>query len=400
MNETVNENLQPPVKKRKRYIIIYCTITFILLIAFLLYWMLVLQFYEYTDDAYVEGNMVLVTSLRPGFITQIHTDDTFLVRKGQLLIELDTTDAEIALNKAKEDLANVVREVSKNFHQVFVYQADIEIAQAALVRDKQDYQHRHDVIEAGGVSVEDIEHAEAALTSSVAALQRAKTLYELALSLVQGTSIQNHPQVLAVANRVKETSVQLKRCKIHSPVDGLAAQRKAQVGMWVDPGMPLMSVIPLDQIWVNANFKETQMKWMRLGQKVRLTSDFYGSDNVYRGVIVGLPGAAGDAFSLLPPQNLSGNWIKIVQRVPVRVALDLQQLQSHPLRIGLSMEATVDLSDEDGLMVPTSIVGPIYTTSIFDDELQGVEGLVQGIIEANMDPKLAQYANNPLIEQS
>jgi membrane fusion protein (multidrug efflux system) len=399
MNEIADNNSLPPSKKRNQHILIYCGIVFVLLIAFLLYWLFVLQYYEYTDDAYVEGNMVYVTSLRPGFITQIHSDDTFLVRKGQLLIELDRTDAEIALNKAKEELANVVREVCRNFHQVFVYQADIEIVQAELIRAKQDYQHRQDVIAAGGVSTEDIEHAKAALDASTSSLQRAKTLHKQALSLVQGTTIKGHPQVLASANRVREMSVQLKRCKIHSPVEGLVAQRKAQVGMWIDPGMPLMSVIPLNQIWVNANFKETQMKAMRIGQKVSLTSDYYGGENVYHGVVVGLPGAAGDAFSILPPQNLSGNWIKIVQRVPVRIGLDPQQLHEHPLRIGLSMEATVDLSSEGNVMVPASTDGPLYATSIFDEELQGIEEIVQEIIRANMDPKLSEFANTPLVEQ-
>ena len=398
MNDIADKNLPSPSKKRNQHILIYCGIAFILLIAFLLYWLFVLQYYEYTDDAYVEGNMVYVTSLRPGFITQIHSDDTYLVRKGQLLVELDRTDAEIALNKAKEELANVVREVCKHFHQVFVYQADIEIAQAELIRAKQDFQHRQDVIGAGGVSTEDIEHAKAALDASTSSLQRAKTLHKQALSLIQGTTIKDHPQVLALANRVREMSVQLKRCKIHSPVEGLVAQRKAQVGMWIDPGMPLMSVIPLNQIWVNANFKETQMKAMRIGQKVSLTSDYYGGDNVYDGVIVGLPGAAGDAFSILPPQNLSGNWIKIVQRVPVRIGLDPRQLQEHPLRIGLSMEATVDLSSEGNTMVPISTEGPLYATSIFDEELQGIEEIIQEIIQGNMDPQLSQFANTPLVE--
>lgn len=399
MNPIANENPPPTAKRRNRQILIYCSVACLLAIAFLLYWFLVLQYYEYTDDAYVEGNMVFITPLRSGFITQIHTDDTFLVQRGQLLIDLDTTDSEIALSKAKEELAAVVREVCKEFHQVFVYRAEIEIAQADLIRTKQDFQHRQDVIEQGGVSTEDLEHAKAALDSSTAALQRVKFLYEQALSLVQGTSIESHPRVLAAADQVRDAYVRLKRCKIRSPAAGLVAQRKAQVGMWVESGMPLMSVIPLDQIWVNANFKETQMKFMRIGQKVKLTSDLYGDEILYQGIIVGLPGAAGDAFSLLPPQNLSGNWIKIVQRVPVRVSVDPQQLLEHPLRIGLSMEATVDLSDSEGTLLPISITGPIYKTVIYEQELQGARALIQAIIHKNIDPKLAQYAKTPLIEE-
>lgn len=393
------ENLENPqlmTKKKNKQILIYCGIVLVLLVLYFLYWIFVLRFHEYTNDAYVEGNMVYITPLRPGFITKIYTDDTFLVKKGQVLIDLDTTDAEISLNRAKEELAKAVREVCQNFHQVFIYRAEIEIAQSELIRATQDFQHRQDVIHRGGVSVEDMEHAEASLQVNTASLERAQSLSKQALSAVQGTSIKSHPKVFSAADLLKDTFVQLKRCRLYAPVEGLVAQRKAQVGMWVNPDQPIMSIIPLDQIWVNANFKETQMKYMRIGQKVKLTSDLYGRNIIYQGIIAGLPGAAGDAFSILPPQNLSGNWIKIVQRVPVRVAIDPKDLQTYPLRIGLSMEATAALSDVVGGLVPTNTNAPNYETSVYEDELAGVEDLINAIINANLDPKLQQYANNPI----
>lgn len=396
---TVHPEPAPPSssEKRKKIALYFWGAVAVLLVAGLLLWLLWIRYIEYTDDAYVEGNQVFITPLRPGFVTSIHTDDTFLVKKGQLLIELDETDSIIALDHAKENLANVVRQVCQMFHDVFAYEAEIGIKESEYVRAVWDYEHRADVLEAGGVSLEDFEHAEVALSSSFYALQLTEALYEKALAMVQGTSIKAHPLVLAAADDVREAYVQLYRCKIYAPVEGLAAQRTIQVGMWAKAGDPLLSVIPLDQIWVNANYKETQLKKMRIGQKVKITSDLYGDNTVFHGKIVGLPGGAGNAFSLLPPQNLSGNWIKIVQRLPVRVALDPEELKKHPLRLGLSMEATCDLRDQEGLLVPTTTEGsPLYETSIFDIEERGDEALIATIIAENLDPSLAAYAETPL----
>lgn len=385
-------------KRRKKITFIFLGIVLFLSLIFLLFWLFYLRYIAYTDDAYVEGNQVFITPLRPGFITAIHSDDTFLVKKGQLLIELDRTDSLIALNQAKENLANVVRETCQLFHQVFAYGAEVEVKKAEFIRASQDYEHRKDVIDQGGVSLEEFEHAIAAVEASFFSLQLTETLYEKSISAVQGTSIKSHPLVLEASDKVRDAWVQLYRCSIYSPVEGLAAQRKIQVGMWVDAGQPLLSVIPLDQIWVNANYKETQLKKMRIGQKVKIRSDLYGRDVVFHGRIVGLPGAAGNAFSLLPPQNLSGNWIKIVQRLPVRVCLDPQELKQHPLRIGLSMKATTDLRDQQGELIPSTTQGsPLYETQIYEVEEKDDEELIEAIIDQNLDPFLATYADNALI---
>jgi membrane fusion protein (multidrug efflux system) len=387
-------------KKRKKMSIGFWLIIILLIVLGCLLWIFFLQYRVYTDDAYVEGNQIYITPLKSGFITAIHTDDTFLVKQGQLLIELDSTDAKIALEQAKQQLANEVREVCQAFHQVFAYKAEMETRKAELIRTAQDYQHREDVLAVAGVSLEDYEHAVAALRVGYYSLKSTESHYEQALALVRGTAIRTHPRVLARADQLRNMWVQLYRTKIYAPVEGLVAQRKIQVGMWVDEGQPLMSVIPLDQIWVNANYKETQMKHMKIGQKVRITSDLYGWDVVYNGVIVGLPGAAGNAFSLLPPQNLSGNWIKIVQRLPVRVELDPEEIKKYPLRIGLSLEAIVDLHDQDGLLVPTTSKGsPTYQTSIYKLEEVGDSAFIETIIEENLDPLLLQYADQPLYLQ-
>jgi membrane fusion protein (multidrug efflux system) len=351
----------------------------------------------YTDDSYVQGNQVWLTPLVPGFVETIFTDDTYLVTKGQVLVQLDTTDATIALEQAKEDLAFAVRKVCGQFHEVFALQASIEVQKAELVKTAQDFEHRNEVVSAGGVSVEDYEHSEAALRSAFFLLQKTEILMAQALSLVQGTSIISHPEVVRKADIARQAFVNLHRCKIYSPVEGLVAQRNIQVGMWVKQGDPLLAVIPLDQIWVNANFKETQMKKMRIGQRVTLYSDLYGKEVPFHGTIAGLPGGAGNAFSILPPQNLSGNWIKIVQRLPVRIDLDMEELVDHPLRIGLSMEAWADLST-DGLLVPTSTEGsPTYNTNIFADEETGDITWIDEIIKANADPSLTAFLQHPLL---
>ena len=384
-------------KKRKNISFLYWGICAFLLIVLFFYWLFVWRFEAYTDDAYVEGNQIYITPLRPGFIQAIHTDDTFLAEEGQLLIELDRTDSEIALQSASENLAQTVREVCQMFHQVFALQSDIEIKKAELLKAAQDYEHRINVLNAGGVSLEDFEHAVAALSANFYGLKMTETLFEKALAAVQGTSIPNHPLVVSAADKLRDAWVQLYRCQIYSPAEGLTAQRTIQVGMWVKAGQPLLSVIPLNQIWVNANFKETQLKHMRIGQPVKIRADLYGSDVIFHGRIVGLPGGAGNAFSLLPPQNLSGNWIKIVQRLPVRVAIDPQEIKEHPLRIGLSMEATVDLHDQKGDFVPTSTAGsPTYQTPIFQREEIGDQEEIDLIILENLDPSLEFYIENTI----
>ncbi|AUH72373.1 efflux RND transporter periplasmic adaptor subunit [Legionella sainthelensi] len=384
--------------KKKSSSFYFAIILFILFLFLLLYWFIVWRNEVYTNDAYVQGNQVYIKSLHPGFVTGIYTDDSFLVKKGQLIVSLNETDSLIALEKAKKKLAQTVRDVCQAFHDVFILAADIDVKKAELLKAQQNLKHRYDVIDAKGVSLEDYQHAQDDLKASIASLKSTKNNYQKMLAFVQGTSIIEHPWVQEAAQEVRDAWVQLYRCKIYAPVDGLVAQRTIQVGMWVSPNDPLMSVIPLDQIWVNANYKETQLKKMRIGQNVKFTSDLYGSDVVFHGKIVGLPGGAGNAFSLLPPENLSGNWIKIVQRLPVRVALVPDELKKHPLRIGLSLEVTTDLTDQNGPLVPTSTSdSPHYVTDIFQKEETGDKELIAEIIKSNLDPNLQAYANTPLI---
>ncbi|MBM3197646.1 MAG: HlyD family efflux transporter periplasmic adaptor subunit [Chlamydiae bacterium] len=360
-------------------------------------WLLYFRHRAYTDDAYVQGNLVTITPLQDGFVQSILTDDTFLVRKGQLLALLDNTNALLALDGAKEQLAIKVREIAGAFHELFALQAEVQAEKADFLQAVQDYEHRLAVLEIGGVSVEDFEHAEASLKRSFFLLMQTESLVRKQQAFLLGTAIATHPEVLAKIDLAKQAFVNLHRTKIYSPVEGLVAQRTVQVGTWISAGTPLMAVIPLDQIWVNANFKETQMKRMRIGQHVTLTSDLYGKDAVFQGTIIGLPGGAGNIFSLLPPQNLSGNWIKIVQRLPVRVALDPHALSHYPLRLGLSMKATVDLRKSGPLVPDSTQEAPHYTTDIFTQEEEGDISWIEEIIRANSDPSLSDHLFIPLL---
>lgn len=389
------EQKDPAQLQNKRPTYYIATSLIVIALLGLSYWVFFYQFDRYTDDAYVEGNQVVITPLREGFITAIHTDDTFYVKKGQLLIDLDQTDNKIAFDRAKERLATTVREVCQIYHQTFASRADIEIRRAELIRATQDFEHRNQVLDAGGVSLEDFEHAEATLRESINALKASERIFLRDLAMIQATSIADHPLVVAAAQDLKFAWVQLYRSKIYAPVDGIVAQRKAQVGMYIEPKEPLMNIIPLDQIWVNANFKETQAKHIRIGQEVTMKSDLYGEGVTFHGTVVGLPGGAGNAFSLLPPQNLSGNWIKIVQRLPIRIALDPQEIKEHPLRIGLSMRATIELSRKsDPIFVAQKDV-PQYTTSIYDFEEKGAQALISEIVHQNIDPSLVQFTLKP-----
>lgn len=370
----------------------------VLLIAGGLFWLLFWRHIVFTDDAYVHGNQIVVTPLHEGFVTGVYSDDTYLVEEGQILVQLDETNAQLSFGRASEELASATREVCALYHQLFAYQSDIEVRKAALILAKQDWTHRIHVIGQGGVSLENLETAEATLRESFYSLRRTESLYQKERALLQETSILTHPRVTAAMERFIDAWVYLYRCRIRSPVTGLVAQRSVQVGMWLPAGQPMMSVIPLDQVWVNANYKETQMKRMRIGMDVLITSDLYGRGIHYHGKIVGLPGGAGNAFTLLPPQNLSGNWIKIVQRLPVRVRLEPDEVKKYPLRLGMTLHSTVDLRQKhEGALVPDRTdISPHYVTTIYETEEMGAGQSAEEIVFNNIDPVLEFFAQNPL----
>lgn len=329
-------------------------------VAYGTYWALVLNHYETTDNAYVQGNVVQVTPQIGGTVLAIQADDTDHVKAGQMLVRLDPADAKVAQEQAEAQLAQTVREVRTLYANNRVSQAQVALRSADLTRAKaeqtrlqEDVDRRQPLVASGAVGREEFQHFQAQLTaakSTVAAaesaLQAAREQQAASQSLTEGTTAEEHPSVQRAAARVRETALAVQRTDLVAPVDGYVARRNVQLGQRVQAGAPLMSVIALDQVWVEANFKESQLARLRLEQPVELTADVYGKKVVYHGVIEGLGAGTGAAFALLPAQNATGNWIKVVQRLPVRIELDPKELAEHPLRVGLSTEVEIDLSGD------------------------------------------------------
>jgi len=357
--------------------------------GYLCYWFLDGRFYESTDDAYVNGDVVQVTSEVPGTVLSLHVDDTQPVRAGAPLLELDRADAEIAEANAEADLARAVRQVRGLFSQSNELQAQIEQREQAARTAEQDLERRSTLIADGAISAEELSHAHDAVTTTRANLAAARQQLSQTVAQIDGTSIADHPQVLAAAAAVRNAALALHRTEIFSPVRGVIAKRSVQVGQRVAAGTPLLAVVPLDDVWVDANFKEGQLERMRDGQPVTVRTDFYGSHVTYHGHLVGIAAGSGNAFALLPSQNASGNWIKIVQRVPVRILLDPQELAAHPLRVGLSASVQVDLHDTSGRsMQSVAVRNTAEPTQMSAGDDPAVNARIASIIADNAGPQV------------
>jgi membrane fusion protein (multidrug efflux system) len=340
--------------KRKKILLTLATFFVVVGIGFGLYWLLVSRFVEETENAYVQGNVVQVTPQIAGTVTKIYVDDTDVVKPGQPLIGFDTADADVALAQAEAQLAQTVREVRTLYATQAQSDANVKLREAELVRAQDDLMRRKALSGTGAVSGEEIRHAELAVSTAQASVTAAKEQLASGRALTNGTTVTQHPNVQRAAAHVEEVMLAQARSTLYAPVGGEIAKRNAQVGQRINPGAPVMAIVPLDQLWVDANFKEAQLRNMRVGQPVTLTADLYGSKVKYDGKVVGMGAGTGSAFALLPAQNATGNWIKVVQRLPVRIALDPKQLVEHPLRIGLSMNAEVDIHDQNGAQISTA----------------------------------------------
>ncbi|KRB87614.1 HlyD family efflux transporter periplasmic adaptor subunit [Noviherbaspirillum sp. Root189] len=373
--------------KRKKIMLTIACVFAIAALGFGAYWALVSRFIEETDNAYVQGNIVHVTPQIAGTVIKIYADDTNIVKAGQPLVTLDAADAEIALAQAEAQLAQTVREVRTLYASQAQAGANVSLRLAELARAKDDLARRKALAGSGAVSGEEIRHAESAVSGAQAALDAAKEQLASGRALTEGTSVANHPNVQRAAARLQEVMLSQARSTIYAPVSGEVAKRSVQVGQRINPGAPLMAIVPLDQLWVDANFKESQLREMRVGQPVTLTADLYGSKVEYNGKIAGLGAGTGSAFALLPAQNATGNWIKVVQRVPVRIQLDPKELADHPLRIGLSMRAEVDLHEQSG--EPVGAAAPAQKTMTAFGASDGVadpkaKRKIDAIIAANL----------------
>lgn len=309
-----------------------------------------------TDNAYVDADTAQVTSLTAGPVAEVRVVDTQAVKKGDVLVVLDETDRRLDLEGAEAALGDIVRRVrgyqannTALSGTVAARQADLIRARAELARAQAEYERRAPLAGSGAVSGEEItsvktqlDAAQAAYAQAQANIQAAQGARESNNVLIEGVSLDQNPEVKAVQFHVDQARVDLERTVVRAPVDGIVTKRQVQVGQMVAPGTPLMTVVPVQQAYVDANFKEVQLAKVRAGQPARLTSDLYGDHVVYHGKVVGFSGGTGSSLAIVPSQNATGNWIKVVQRLPVRVALDPNELAQHPLRVGLSMTAKID----------------------------------------------------------
>ncbi|ATA22777.1 multidrug export protein EmrA [Brenneria goodwinii] len=389
MSESVEKQAPQPVKRnkkkqRKRVLTLLTLIFIVLGCAWFVYWFLVLRHHQNTDDSYIAGNQIQVMAQVTGSVTRVNVDNTDYVKQGDVLVELDPTDAQQAFERTQTALANSVRQT----HQLMIngkqYQANIELLQIQLNQAQSDLNRRETLGHVNAIGREEVQHARDAVASAKASLEVAKQQYQANQAMILDTPLEQQPTVQQAAAEMRDAWLALQRTKIVSPVNGYVSRRSVQVGARIATTSALMAVVPADHLWVDANFKETQLAKMRIGQPATVIADIYGDDVVYQGKVVGLDMGTGSAFSLLPAQNATGNWIKVVQRLPVRIELDPQQIAEHPLRIGLSALVNVDTADASGpSLSETPRSTPAYASDALSLDLAPVNQMISDIIQAN-----------------
>ncbi|MFD0726735.1 HlyD family efflux transporter periplasmic adaptor subunit [Lysobacter brunescens] len=371
--------------KRRRALTVLGAVVAISGLSWFAWHMMVGRWHQETDDAYVQGNIVTIAPQTTGTVVSILADEGARVEAGQPLVQLDPNDARVAFEQAEANLAGTVRQVRGLFNAVDAGEADLRAREVAVKQARADVARRAGLVAEGAVSAEELAHARAQLDAAEAALSSSRGQLSRSRALVDDTTVMKQPQVEAAAAQLRQAYLNLQRGAILAPISGHVAKRSVQLGQRVQPGTTLMTVVPLDQVWVDANFKETQLRDMRIGQPVELVSDVYGDDVRYIGRIASIGLGTGSAFALLPAQNASGNWIKIVQRVPVRVTLEPKQLAEHPLRVGMSMSADVSLKQRDGTTLATRpATKPVLVTSAYAKQLAEADALIQRVVRDNL----------------
>ncbi|MBW5814359.1 multidrug efflux MFS transporter periplasmic adaptor subunit EmrA [Yersinia kristensenii] len=380
----VPQQPQNKKKQRKRVLLLLTGIFIIIGVAYFIYWFLVLRHHQETDNAYVSGNQVQIMSQVPGSVVSVNFENTDLVKSGDILLTLDPTDAEQAYEQAKTALANSVRQT----HQLMInskqYQANIALKKTDLSKAQNDLKRRVVLGSVDAIGREELQHARDAVDAAQASLDVAIAQYNANQALVLNTPLEKQPAVEQAAAKLRDAWLALQRTKVVSPITGFVSRRSVQVGAEIANGAPLMAVIPANEMWIDANFKETQLANMRIGQPATVVTDFYGDDVVFQGKVVGLDMGTGSAFSLLPAQNATGNWIKVVQRLPVRIQLDAKQLAEHPLRIGLSTTVRVDTANVEGQVLAQNVrKEPAFVTNALSLDLAPVNQMISDIVHAN-----------------
>ncbi|NWD67378.1 efflux RND transporter periplasmic adaptor subunit [Pseudomonas gingeri] len=380
------EHLAPPAKSKRPWLLRLLVVVVVLgAISWGSWYRLYGRWYATTDNAYAQGNVVQVTPQIPGTVVSIGADDGDLVQAGAVLVRLDPSDSQLALASAEANLASIVRKVRGLYSSVDGAEADWASLGVTVDKARADYERRKMLATSGAIPAEELAHAHDSLLVAQSTMHAARQRYQTSKSLVDDTVLTSHPEVQAAVTTLRTAFLGQARATVVAPVGGYIAKRSAQLGQRVQPGEPLMAVVPLHQVWIEANFTEMQLTDMRIGQAVEIHADVYGNAVCYDGRVESLGIGTGSAFALLPAQNATGNWIKIVQRLPVRIALTRpEQLDSHPLRIGLSTSVSVDLHDTRGALLsqqpPTQ---PVLDTTVYRDQLAQADALIERIIQAN-----------------
>ena len=372
-------------RKRKQTLLIVLAVFVLAGIAWFLLWLLVFSTRVKTDNAYVGGNQVAISAQVPGTVIAILADDTSHVEAGQVLVKLDGTDADVRLSQARSALAQAVRQVRQQTDAAGGSDAAVTARRIDVQKAQADLKRRLPLIAAQAESPEIVQHLRDGVAQAQAALDVAQAQASAAHASIEGTDTADNPTVLQARANFRAAWVAAQRNTILAPVSGYIAQRSVQLGNSVQPGQQLMTVVPLHDLWIDANFKESQLQHVRIGQPATISTDLYGGDVEFHGKVVGLGAGTGAAFSLLPAQNATGNWIKVVQRVPVRITLDNAELDKHPLRVGLSTDVTVDIRDDKGTMLTSSATAaPVAQTTVYDQMASKADAEAEKIIRANL----------------
>jgi membrane fusion protein (multidrug efflux system) len=375
----------PPNGKRRNILILIAVIFIVLGALWAAYWVLVLAKREQTDDAYVNGNKVVISAQVSGTVIAVLADDTQLVKAGQVLVRLDPTDAETALSRAASALAQTVRQVRQEKSTADEYDSLIDTRRLELARAVADLAKREPLLAEHAIAPEEVRHARESVEMARAALTQAVRQSTSSHALVDGTSVEDNPAVLQAKAMYRDAWIAAQRNAVVAPVAGYVAERSAQLGQHIQAGQALMTVIPLNSLWVDANFKEVQLRHLRIGQPAEVRSDLYGGSYIFHGHVEGMSAGTGAAFALLPAQNASGNWIKVVQRVPVRIQIDANDLVKSPLRVGLSATVTVDTTNRDGrVLARESIDRPVGDTQVYTQDLGKANAEADAVVRRNL----------------
>ena len=385
MNAIIETSPEVPKGTRGKILVIVALIFITLGVLWGLYWVLVLSTRERTDDAYVNGNKVVISSQISGTVIAVLTDDTQRVKAGQVLVRLDPADAQTGLSRSASALGQAVRQVRQE--KLTAEQQDSMIAtrQLELARAKADLTKREPLLAESAIAPEEVRHARENVQLALAALTQARRQAATSHALVDGVPVEDNPAVLQAKAAFRDAWITAQRNSVVAPVTGYVADRSVQLGQHIQAGQALMTVIPLNALWVDANFKEVQLGNLRIGQAAEVRSDVYGGSFIYHGQVKGVSAGTGAAFALLPAQNASGNWIKVVQRVPVRIQIDATDLAKSPLRVGLSATVTVDITNRQGpVLAPETANQPVDDTEVYAPDLEKANAEADGIVRRNL----------------